>query len=64
MHQMIVTEENMTEITSLLGIPLEQLRNAQQEDEEYGPILAFLHYEVLPDNEDDARYIVIVSQYI
>ena len=61
MPQMMSTEESLHEITSQLGMPVKDLRKTQEEDEDCGPILAFLHDKIIPEDEDDARYVIMVS---
>ncbi len=61
MTRMIETEETVETVTTILGIKMVEFQKAQEEDEKFGPMIKFLRDDELPQHEDEAKYVLMMS---
>ncbi len=58
---MMDNEEAVQNVTTLIGIKVSELQKAVEEDAKYGPILRYLRDDTLPQEEDEAKYVLMIS---
>ncbi len=59
--RMMETGETIQTVVTVLGVEVSEFQKAQEEDVKYGPIVKFLRDDELPEEEEEAKYVLMMS---
>ncbi len=60
-RRMMETGDTIQTVVTVLGVEVSEFLKAQEEDDKYGPIVHFLRDEKLPQEEEEAKYVLMMS---
>ncbi len=59
--RMMETGETVQTVVTVLGIEVSEFQKAQDDDAKYGPIVRFLRKDELPEEMEEAKYVLMMS---